>query len=449
MKIYILAIGGSVMHNLALALQQNGCTVLGSDDEIYEPAHSRLAAANLLPEKEGWQPERITSDIDAVIVGMHARPDNPELKRAIELGLRVYSYPEYIFEHSKQKTRIVVAGSHGKTTTTAMIMHVLKANNLDFDYLVGAQLEGFDTMVHLSDAPIMVIEGDEYLASPLHLTPKIHTYQPHISIITGIAWDHINVFPTFENYRQQFSIFLDTLPMGAKVFFYEKDKNLMQIVDNHLNKNTNSIELQPYDAISATIKNGKTTIHIDEKQYSLAVFGAHNLQNMQAAYLVCAEIGVSAEAFFTAMQTFKGAAKRLQLLRETTSSVTYLDFAHAPSKVKATLQAFRDQFPNRRLTVCLELHTFSSLNKNFLPEYKNALNAADQAIVFYSPHTLAMKRLPPLDAKEMKDYFQHPNLTVLHTPDDLLSHIRATNWINHNLILMTSGNFNGLDFKQL
>ena len=465
MRIHLIAIGGAVMHNLALALKQNGHVVTGSDDEIYEPARSRLVAADLLPDTEGWSPDRISLELDAVILGMHARKDNPELARAEELGIKIYSFPEFIYENSKTKKRIVIAGSHGKTTTTSMIMHVLQHAGRDFDYLVGALLEGFETMVRLSDAPIIVIEGDEYLSSAIDLQPKIMHYRPHIAIITGVAWDHMNVFPTFENYVEQFEKFIQTIEIEhaqpttyeenaaeiqqiteGSLFWYAKDLELKRIAAT-----TTHCKSTSYDAFKSDIKRGKTVLLTDDgkREVPLEVFGEHNLANLKAAYLVCREIGLSDDEFFKAIPTFKGAAKRLQLLAKTKSSVAYLDFAHAPSKVKATIQAVKAQFPKRHLVAALELHTFSSLSKTFLPQYRKTMNAADEAIVFFNEHTLAMKKMPPLSIGEVKAYFGHPNLRVFTDNQVLKRHLEKQEFHGQNLLLMTSGTFVGLDLKEL
>lgn len=451
MRIHLIAIGGSAMHNLALALYYNHHTVTGSDDEIYNPARDRLEKKGLLPKTFGWFPEKITSDIDIVILGMHARKDNPELLKALEMGLKVMSYPEFIFEHSKDKKRVVIAGSHGKTTTTSMILHVLKSidpttykKDLRFDYLVGAQLEGFDRMVQLSDAPIMVIEGDEYLSSPIDRQPKFLHYHPHISIVTGIAWDHINVFPTFKNYVEQFDLFFKSIDKKGKVFYYEKDKHLRSIV-----RNNPSVKAISYAGFNSKIKNGQTIlITHTKKEIPLKIFGKHNLENLKAAYFVCKSLGIRNADFFKTIQSFDGAAKRLQLLREEENFIAFLDFAHAPSKVEATINALKNQYKKRALIACIELHTFSSLNKEFLKEYKNTMNKADEAIVFFSEHTLKMKKLPKITAKDIKTSFAHPNLKVFTDNMKLQKHLRKQNWERRNLLMMTSGTYNGMDLKE-
>ncbi len=473
MKIHLIAIGGAVMHNLALALKQNENIVTGSDDEIYEPARSRLKKAGLLPTTDGWSPDRITSDLDIVILGMHARKDNPELLKAQELGLNIQSFPEFIYNHAKDKKRVVVAGSHGKTTTTSMIMHVLRHARRDFDYLVGALLEGFDTMVRLSDAPIMVIEGDEYLSSAIDSVPKFLHYKPQVAIITGVAWDHMNVFPTYENYVEQFEKFIKTIvpptPEGSQsimptpeenepitnnqspitnhdegvLFYYEKDKDLVKIAQ------LEGLKSISYDAFDAEIKRGKTYLNTEGgKQVPLEIFGEHNLANLKAAYLASGELGITDAEFFAAIPTFKGAAKRLQTLAQGRTSVAYQDFAHAPSKVKATIHAVRGQYPKRRLVACLELHTFSSLSKAFLPQYRSTMNLADEAIVFFNEHTLEMKNLPPLKMGEIKACFGHPNLRVFTTQERLKEHLQDQEFKNQNVLFMSSGTFMGLELKE-
>jgi len=433
------------MHNIALALYYNHHTVSGSDDEIYNPARDRLMAAGLLPTEMGWHPERITKDIDVIILGMHARPDNPELKKAIELSIPVYSYPAYVYEQSQNQQRVVIAGSHGKTTTTSMIMHVLKFYERDFDYLVGAQLEGFDTMARFSDAPLTIIEGDEYLSSPLDRRPKFLHYRPDIAVITGIAWDHINVFPTFEGYKEQFLLLAQSMPESGALFYYQKDDHLPEL----LNDSSIKTDVKPYDGFEYLVEKNKTILLTDSaEKVPLKIFGAHNLQNLKAAHLVCQQLNITDEAFFHAIQSFAGAAKRLDFLCQTETATAYKDFAHAPSKVKATTAAMKNQFPDRELVACVELHTFSSLNKQFLPHYKHSLAAADRAYVFYNEHTLKMKKLPAIHPDEITAAFDHPQLTVIQNDyQQLASALQQFTWENKNLLLMTSGNFGGWDIK--
>lgn len=444
MRIHLIAVGGAVMHNLALALKKNGYIVTGSDDEIYNPARQRLLDADILPEKEGWDASKITTDLDCIILGMHARIDNPELIEGQKLGIKIYSFPEFIYEHSKNKKRVVVAGSHGKTTTTSMIMHVLRENKLPFDYLVGAQLEGFDYMVQLSDAPIIIIEGDEYLSSAIDRTPKIWHYAPHIAVITGIAWDHINVFKTFDEYVNAFKVFIEKLSKESKLYYYAGDKDLKKIAVLTKGKS------KPYSAIISEIKNGETYVPSNKtKLHKLQVFGEHNLSNFGAAYLVCRDLGATTTNFFKAITTFKGAAKRLQILTKKNSSVAYLDFAHAPSKVRATVDAFKTQFGTKKLVAALELHTFSSLNPEFLPQYKNTLNAADEAIVFFSNHTFEIKKMTPLSPEFVTKIFNHPNLKVFTDAISFKNYLENSKTSATNYLFMTSGNFGSTDLKNL
>ena len=446
MKVHLIATGGAVMHNLTIALHLLGHQVTGSDDEIYNPARDRLAKYGLLPAEMGWNADRITKDLDCIILGMHARINNPELKKAQELGIRIYSFPEFIYEQSKDKKRIVVAGSHGKTTTTSMIMHVLKVCKMQFDYLVGAQLEGFETMVQITDAPVIVLEGDEYLSSPIDRRPKIMHYRPHVAIITGIAWDHINVFPTFEGYVSEFQKFVDTIQTGGNLYYYGKDKELPAIAKN----TTAGIQTTAYHGFNFDIVNGQTIL-IEEngEKVPLQIFGKHNLENLQAAYFACLEAGISEKQFFEAIQSFKGAAKRLQLIKKAETEIAYRDFAHAPSKVKATVEALKKQYPNRKLIACVELHTFSSLNKAFLPQYKRSVEAADFAYVFFSEHTLKMKKLPPITKADIQANFAHKRLKVFNHRGELHRALKNHKWTNKNLLMMSSGTFDGTDFDEL
>jgi UDP-N-acetylmuramate: L-alanyl-gamma-D-glutamyl-meso-diaminopimelate ligase len=446
-SIHLIAVGGSIMHNLALALHRRGARVTGSDDEIFEPAKGRLAAAGLLPAQEGWDTTRITPNLSAVIVGMHARPDNPELLRAQELGLKIYSFPEYIYEASRDKQRIVIGGSHGKTSITACILHVLRFHNRTFDYAVGAQLAGFDLMVQLTeDAPIIIIEGDEYLSSPVDLRPKFHLYQHHIGVISGISWDHINVFPTEEIYREQFRIFADMTPK-AGVLIYDRDDEQVQLVSVPTNSDVTYIGYGPHENV---IRDGRTfLITKKDEEVPVQVFGEHNLRNISAAKEVCKQLGIKGKDFFKAIESFPGAARRLELVREGATSVVYKDFAHAPSKLKATATALKTQFPARRLVACLELHTFSSLNPDFLPQYAHCFDAPDVAVVYFNPHVLEHKRLPPLAAATVAAAFQRPDLNVITDSAELAAFLRSQSWANANLLLMSSGTFDGLDLAAL
>jgi len=440
MNFHFIAIGGSAMHNLAIDMSQSGHHVTGSDDEIYEPAKTRLAAKGLLPEKDGWFPDRITTDLDAIILGMHARKDNPELLRAMELGIKIYSYPEFIYHQSVHKKRVVIAGSHGKTTTTSMILHVLKSAGMDFDYLVGAQIKGFETMVRITDAPVIIIEGDEYLSSPLDLRPKMLHYNPHVAVITGIAWDHINVFPTFESYVEQFELFMKTIPAGGRLFYDVTDESLNEVIRHH-----DSVYSIPYRAFE-TVNGRKNVIISDSGQESeISVFGTHNLKNLKAAWLVCKELGISEEDFLKYIKSFEGASKRLQSIYTDDQTTVFLDFAHAPSKVKATVEAVKEQFADKKITALLELHTFSSLNKDFVPQYAYTLDKADEAVVFFSSHTMDMKKMPGLDQQFVQESFSKEGLRVINNAADLKDYLVTHKGDFEILLLMTSGNFEQTD----
>lgn len=443
MRVHFIAIGGSAMHNLAIALHQKGFNVTGSDDVIFEPSSSRLAKRGILPAENGWFPEKITNDLDAVILGMHARLDNPELLKAQELGLKIYSYPEYIYEQSKDKLRVVIGGSHGKTTITSMILHVLQYHGVDFDYLVGAQLSGFDTMVRLTEAPIIVIEGDEYLASPIDRRPKFHLYHANIGVISGIAWDHINVFPTFEDYISQFDKFIDSILPGGKLIYCENDEELARIAT----RTKAPIERIPYGIPEHQVIDGIT--YMLPQQTALKVFGDHNLMNINAARLVCAELGISEANFDQAIATFTGASKRLELLFSASNTSVYKDFAHSPSKLKATLDAVKAQFKSRKLVACIELHTFSSLNKTFLQQYKDTMKEADVAIVYIDEKTFAQKKMEPLSENDVQTSFNDPNILFFAEAKVLESYLRSLNFADTNLLLMSSGNFGGMDLVKL
>lgn len=442
MNIHFISIGGSVMHQLAIALKRKGYQISGSDDEIFEPAKSNLKQEGLLPTQPGWLPERISSTLDAVILGMHAKADNPELLRAQELKLPVYSFPEYIFKESVHKKRVVVGGSHGKTTTTAMIMHVLREAHKDFDYLVGARLQGFDQSVNITDAPLMICEGDEYPASTLERRPKFHFLFPHIAVLTGIAWDHINVFPTFENYLQQFTLFIDKIEPGGVLIYNETDEVLKKLVNDHLRKD---LQYKPYGVLPHTIEDGQTTITIDQATGRLKVFGNHNLLNMHAAWLVCQQLGIDAAMFVHAIHSFTGASKRLELLSRNQSTTVYRDFAHAPSKLKATIEAVRNQFPQKRIIAIFELHTFSSLNEAFIKEYNGVMNDADEAVVFYSKHALQLKRMPPLQKEAVLNGFGKKELQVFNHRQELENWLEQQNYQNSVVLFMSSGNYEGFE----
>ncbi|MFN3917488.1 MAG: UDP-N-acetylmuramate--L-alanine ligase [Flavobacteriales bacterium] len=444
MKVHFIAIGGSAMHNLALALHEKGYQVTGSDDEVLDPSRTRLMIAGILPKAEGWFPEKITSDLDAIILGMHAHSDNPELAKAKELNLKIYSYPEYIYEQTKDKTRVVIGGSHGKTTITAMILHVLQKLEIECDYMVGAQLDGFTTMVKLSNsAKIAVIEGDEYLSSPIDRRPKFHLYKPTIGLISGIAWDHFNVFPTFEFYVEQFAIFAN---MCEKSLVYSvTDKQAVKISENL----KNNILKIPYGIPKYTISEGVTSVQTKNGYIALEIFGQHNLNNMEGARNICNQLGVEDAEFYAAISSFKGASKRLEKVKITNQTAIYKDFAHSPSKLKATTSALKEQYPNRELIACMELHTYSSLNKEFIGQYKDSMESADKAYIYYSEHTLKMKRLPELSKDDVKFAFGKGNITVFNNSEELQNILLSTDWKNKNLLMMSSGNFDGIDFKAM
>lgn len=446
MRVHFIAIGGSAMHNLALALHDKGYEVSGSDDVIYEPSRSRLGAAGLLPDEMGWFPERITPDLDAVILGMHAKPDNPELGKAKDLNLRLYSYPEFLFEQSKHKTRVVIGGSHGKTTITAMVLHVMHYFDRPLDYMVGAQLQGFDRMVRLTEEnDFIVLEGDEYLSSPIDRRPKFHLYQPNIALISGIAWDHINVFPTFENYRKQFKIFIESIVNGGSLTYNEEDIEVKQLVE----ATDGPIRKFPYKTPDYTVDDGKTYLETPDGPMPIEIFGRHNLSNLAGAKWLCQQMGVDEEDFYEAISSFKGAAKRLEVLAEGQNGVAFKDFAHAPSKVKATTRAVREQYPGHQLIACLELHTYSSLNTTFLQEYRGALSQADIAVVFYSPDALAIKRLEPISPGEIAKAFEREDLQVFTDREKLEAFLLSQQLGNSLLLLMSSGNYGGLDLDKI
>jgi UDP-N-acetylmuramate: L-alanyl-gamma-D-glutamyl-meso-diaminopimelate ligase len=446
MKVHFIAIGGSAMHNLAIALKLKGYEVTGSDDEIFEPAKGRLARYGLLPPQEGWYPSKINEDLDAVILGMHAKGDNPELAEARRLGIKIYSYPEYLYEVSREKTRIVIAGSHGKTTITSMILHVLQHAGMQVDYMVGAQLEGFEVMVKLTEsAQFMVLEGDEYLSSALDPRPKFHLYKPHIALISGIAWDHMNVFPTFQNYISQFEEFIDQIEPGGYLIYCKTDPEVRNISESAHGQ----ITAIPYGDLQYSLKGQKVYISSGGDETPLMVFGRHNVQNIHGAWMVCRQIGVDDRTFLEAIRTFRGASKRLQLLTQTENFAVYKDFAHSPSKLKATVEALKEYYPERQLVACLELHTYSSLNKDFLPLYRHCMDAADFPIVYFSHHAVALKRLPELNPEEVNEAFADPRLVVYNDSKKLKEDLLQMDFTNKTLLLMSSGDFDGMKLEEL
>ena len=446
MNIHFIAIGGSAMHNLAIALHNKGYHVTGSDDTIHDPSKSRLERKGLLPEAFGWFPEKITSDLDVIILGMHAKKDNPELLKAQDMGLKIYSYPEFLYEQSKDKTRVVIGGSHGKTTITSMILHVLAYHDREVDYMVGAQLEGFETMVHLTtENEFMVLEGDEYLSSPIDRRPKFHLYKPNIALLSGIAWDHINVFPTFEGYVEQFRIFTDSLTNGGIMVYNEEDTIVKEVVES----STHPIKKYPYSTPTYEIEDGITAIDTPDGMMPLEIFGDHNLQNLAGAKWICQHMGIDEDDFYEAIASFKGASKRLEKIAENSQTVIFKDFAHSPSKVKATTDAVKKQYAQREVIACLELHTYSSLNAEFLSEYQGALDQADKAVVFYSPHAVKIKQLDEVTTAQIGAAFGREDLIIFTNPSEFKAFLFGQNLEQTAVILMSSGNYGGLDFEEV
>ena len=434
------------MHNLAIALHNKGYHVTGSDDTIHDPSKSRLERKGLLPEAFGWFPEKITSDLDVIILGMHAKKDNPELLKAQDMGLKIYSYPEFLYEQSKDKTRVVIGGSHGKTTITSMILHVLAYHDREVDYMVGAQLEGFETMVHLTtENEFMVLEGDEYLSSPIDRRPKFHLYKPNIALLSGIAWDHINVFPTFEGYVEQFRIFTDSLTNGGIMVYNEEDTIVKEVVES----STHPIKKYPYSTPAYEIEDGITAIDTPDGMMPLEIFGDHNLQNLAGAKWICQHMGIDEDDFYEAIASFTGASKRLEKIAENTQTVIFKDFAHSPSKVKATTEAVKKQYENREVIACLELHTYSSLNAEFLSEYQGALDQADKAVVFYSPHAVKIKQLDEVTTAQIGAAFGREDLIIFTNPSEFKAFLFGQNLEQTAVVLMSSGNYGGLDFEEV
>lgn len=444
-KLHFIAIGGSVMHNLAIALKQAGHLITGSDDEIFEPSRSTLIKHGLLPAYEGWNPDVITPDLDGVILGMHAKQDNPELLKAQQLGLKIYSFPEYIYNHSIDKQRIVIAGSHGKTTITAIVVHVLNYFNRSFDYVIGARIRGIENTVKLSDAPVIVIEGDEYLCSALDPTPKFLKYQHHIGLISGVAWDHANVFPTEEEYMRQFDKFADQTPKSGILIFCEND-TMVSVIGN---KHRDDVVSVPYKTHPHALENGVEHLTVGKERVPIRVFGTHNLQNISGAKELLKKIGITNEQFYEAIASFDGASGRLEKVRGNFSTTVFKDFAHAPSKVRASVKAVKELFPTRDTIGCLELHTYSSLNKSFLPQYKDSLKGLSQGIVFYNPEKLKLKNLPHITEDEIKAAFTYPALYIFSDAKKLEEFLLSQSWKNKNLLMMSSGNFGGIELTKL
>ena len=446
MNVHFIAIGGAAMHNLAIALHNKGYQITGSDDTIFDPSKSRLHAKGLLPSSFGWYPEKISSNLDAIVLGMHAKSDNPELIKAQSLDLKIYSYPEFLFEQSKNKTRVVIGGSHGKTTITSMILHVMHYHGQDVDYMVGAQLKGFDVMVKLTDEnDFIVLEGDEYLSSPIDRRPKFHLYKPNIALLSGIAWDHINVFPTYDNYVEQFKIFVDSIVEGGSINYNEEDAEVKQVVE----ASTNTIRKIAYKTPEYRVSNGSTLLETSEGLLPVEIFGKHNLNNLAGAKWICQHMGIDEDDFYEAIATFAGASKRLEKIAESDGCIVFKDFAHSPSKVEATTNAVKEQFQERLLVACLELHTYSSLNAEFLQQYKGALDAADIAVVFYSPNAVAIKNLKEVSHEQIKNAFDKNDLIIYNNPVLFQEYLFSMNFNDKTLLLMSSGDYGGLNFKNL
>jgi UDP-N-acetylmuramate: L-alanyl-gamma-D-glutamyl-meso-diaminopimelate ligase len=445
MNVHFIAIGGSAMHNLAIALSRKGANVTGSDDEIFEPSRTRLEKQGILPASIGWDATRISSELDAVILGMHAREDNPELIKAKELNIPIYSYPEYLYEQSKNKTRVVIGGSHGKTTITSMLLHVVNELGMNVDYMVGAQLEGYDCMVKLTeDAPVMILEGDEYLSSPIDRRPKFHLYRPNVAIISGIAWDHINVFPTFDNYVDQFDIFCSLIEQNGTLIYNTEDVEVNKLGEKY----ASTLNAIPYKTPTYEVAEEGTRLFFDDEIFNLKIFGGHNLQNLMGAMRLGEAIGIEPKEFFRAVQSFTGAGKRLQKVAEKGAFTMFKDFAHSPSKLKATTKAVKEQFAERHVVACMELHTFSSLKKEFLPHYKDAMKMADEAVVYYSPEVVKHKKLEPISKELVAEGFGG-NVIVMNETEEVLQFIRSKKWNNAVLLMMSSGNFDGINYEAL
>ena len=446
MRIHLIAVGGAVMHNLAIDLKNKGNDISGSDDQIFEPSLSRLKENGLLPEKMGWDASNITNELDFIVIGMHAKADNPEILKALELGIKMYSFPEYAYKSSENSIRVVVAGSHGKTSITSMIMHALKAKNIETDYLVGSQLPGFKTMVNLSgEAPIAVFEGDEYLSSPIDLRPKFMHYKPKIALVSGIAWDHINVFPTKELYNKAFIDWFESLAEDTYITYADEDKLMEDLILKHAKCH----KIVKYSSFKYELNNGNVSVLFNDKKYPTQISGSHNFLNLAGAANVCEQLGISKEDFLDSMVNFSGAAKRLEKMHETENCTIFRDFAHSPSKVKATIKGIKEQYPERKLIACLELHTFSSLTKAFLPEYEGSMYFADDAIVYFNPQTIEHKKLEPISIENVVEAFNKEGIKVFTDSTELYKTLENKEYDNSNLLIMSSGNFDNLNWKEL
>lgn len=442
MNIHFIAIGGAIMHNLAICLKKSGHQITGSDDIIFDPSKSKLASYNLLPKSFGFFEKNIHPGLDAIILGMHAKKNNIELLKAQKLGLKVYSFPEFIYEQSKAKKRVVVAGSHGKTTTTAMIMHVLKTLEMEFDYMVGSSLAGFEDSVALTDAPLIILEGDEYLSSPIEMRSKFHYYQPDISLITGIAWDHINVFPTLDLYHQTFEEYIKNHSKASNIFWFQQDEVLAE-----LSKKA-SCKIESYNTPDFRIENGISFLRFEEKEYPLEIFGTHNLQNLEGARKVCTALGIDSHTFLNAISSFAGTARRLEKISTKDKElIAFKDFAHSPSKLEATVKAVKSQFENKKLLACMELHTFSSTDPKFLKEFKDAMNPADIAIIYMSAKAFEIKGKQAINNETIHQNFNNDKILIYRTPEDLIAFLATKNLKEYALLFMTSGNFDGINWQ--
>jgi len=445
-SVHFIAIGGSVMHNLALALKKMGMRISGSDDEIYEPAAGKLKSGGI-EANIGWQPEKMDASIDLVVLGMHAKADNPELAKAKSLKLPIVSFPDFIRRWSANQQRIVIGGSHGKSSITALAMHVLNQLNKKFDYLIGAEVEGFSLTVSLSDAPIIIIEGDEYLASKLDPVAKFLKYDHHIGLISGIAWDHKNVFPSFEDYTQQFEQFADKTPKAGSIIYNEKDLLAKKIGE----KEREDVRKVPYGVHDAVIKNGVTYLKTkDYGEVKISVFGDHNLENIGAVLALVKLLGIEEKAFYQAVQTFTGAKKRLEIVKQQGNDKLFKDYAHSPSKLEATTTALKKQFADSKVVVAYELHTFSSLNKEFIKEYKNTLSKADEAFIFINPHNIKNSHTDDLTTTEIQEAFNNTELTLFTDKHKLVEAMKKAKTTEKNIFaLLSSGNFDGLDIEEV
>ena len=446
MQLHFIAIGGSAMHSLALAMHRLGHRVTGSDDAIFDPSKTKLEQANLLPDTLGWHPEKLNNEIDVVVLGMHAKADNPELIMAQALGLKIQSYPEFLASMCKEKSTVVVAGSHGKTTITAMVLHVLNYHGVSTDFMIGAPVPAVTETLSISDEnDFILLEGDEYLSSAIDSQPKFLWYKPEIALISGIAWDHVNVFPTFEDYISQFEKFIYSIVEGGVLFYNEEDKELKSLVENC----SHPVKKIPYGTPEHTLDNGITYLNTSEGSLPLSVFGTHNLMNLAGARWISQLMGVDVSDFYEAIPSFTGAAKRMERLAKGKTAILFKDFAHAPSKVSASAKAVKSQFSRHKIKVCLELHTYSSLDATFIKQYKDSLTAADEAIVFYDPEALKIKNRAPIDPDAIKKAFNHSSIVVITEAKVLQKELFEQEYVNYVLVMMSSGNFGDLDWEKL